>query len=238
MSINLSIPIVCYLGDFLPKDNSTLSKQKISLIYSKTSDFIGHREIRYSGSFITEFTYNTSGVEVSKATITSLETGAITVDIYRHLTKTAYSKFYLFIEASLIECTTSQVGHGMIASETLTASPIDNITNDWAGAFMHSSWYCFLKDADHNEIGHREIYYSSEFSDINTSYDVKENSQFECLREFDREDLNQYGSLKRFINHCKIIDTSPKQNMTSSGIILDIGSNLEFHKTEAKKLKN
>jgi hypothetical protein len=144
-------------------------------------------------------------------------------------------KFYHIIDSSIFECTSSVVGKDILSYETFTSGELESKLT-WKNVLSNKSWFCFLRDSDRNDIGHRYIYVYDDYSFIDTKFDNNLNSQFECLRLTSEKTLNEYGSLQRFIDYCKIYDIDKKLQYSKGGIILNDNLSVHYHKTMSKKL--
>jgi hypothetical protein len=254
MVINFSLPIVCYmkffnefkrgttwntrLKNFLNNKNEEVSNYWISTIYSSTDKFIGLRELEFGSDHFIERTFDSLGNQISYSGIPSIEPSYIDIRINFLKSDKVISKFYQLIDTYILECVTTEVGKDILSFETLTAPPPDSNNENWDTVFSNQSWYCFLKDSDHNEIGYREINIGKNYCYVKTSFNNKINSQYEHLERIDKKSIDEYGSLFRYIEYLKLYNQDGQSKFSKGGILLDTSSDIEYHKSQSQKLKS
>jgi hypothetical protein len=233
--INFSIPIVCYLKHLLTKNND-YNKYWISNIYKSTGEFIGYRTINFQDKSLLIETINDNKELISREFISTFEKDYLDTRI-NFVNSIEISKFYQIVDSSILECVTTEIGSNILSYETLTCEPIQSSKDLWTDISQHGQWMCFLKDSEHNEIGTRKIYVYDDYSFIDTEFTQNKNSQFECLRLVTEKILEEFGSISRYINHCKILDSDSKTKLSKGGIILDTSKSIDEHLNIRKLLK-
>jgi hypothetical protein len=234
--INFSVPIVCYLRHLLSK-KIDYTKYWISNVYKSSGEFIGYRTINFQDKSLVIETINDKNTLVSREYISTVNEDHLDTRINFINPSLEISKFYQIIDSSILECVTTEIGSNILSFETLTTSPIKSTKNLWSDISQHSEWMCFLKDSDHNEIGTRRIYVYDDYSFIDTEFNENHKSQYEYLRLVSLSILSQYGSIDRYINHCKTIDFDGKTKLSKGGIILDSSNSVDEHKRIRNLLK-
>ncbi|MDH6155246.1 hypothetical protein M2124_001529 [Polynucleobacter sphagniphilus] len=234
--MNFSIPLVCYLKHLLT-NKVDYNKYWISNLYKSSGEFIGYRTINFQNSSLVIETINDKNTLISRENILTVKEDHLDTRINFINPSLEISKFYQIIDSSILECVTTEIGSNILSFETLTTSPMKSTKNLWSDISQHSEWMCFLKDSDHNEIGTRRIYVYDDYSFIDTEFNENHKSQYECLRLVSQSILSQYGSIDRYINHCKILDSDSKTKLSKGGIILDSSESIDEHKRIRNLLK-
>ncbi len=255
MLVHFSLPIVCYLKSFNQIHEEKTLFQKVfkpnnlqtnaiwvSNIFDSNNVFIGYRYVELISENITCNTYNALDEHVSTEILSNIDDGYIeTITTFNDRKKPQLKKSYVLIDNSIIECSTIEVWQGEIKTEslkfeTLTSEPIDGATN-WVNICKHDSWFCFLKDGDHREVGTRQIWIGSADCALETSYDKLNKRQSEYLNLVPNDAINKHGTIENYRNFLKRNIADPKVNMSRGGIVLDVNLSLEHHKEQAKKTK-
>ena len=218
--------------------NKNFPNYWISTIYSSSHKFMGLREVIFNNEFVFERTYDSLGTQISYTEIPIIEPSYIDTKIRFLDSDRVISKFYNLIDSHIVECVTTEVGGDILSFETLTGIPTDSKEICWETVFSNHSWYCFLRDSDHKEVGHREIKVGNEFCSVHTTFDNKLNSQYEYLERVDKNSIDEYGSLDRYIEYLKLYNLEGQSKFSKGGILLDTSSDIEYHKSQSQKLKS
>ena len=227
--MNFSIPIVCYLKHIL-SNKIDYNKYWISNIYKYSGEYIGCRTINFKSKSLVIETVDDQNTQISSEYISASKEDHLDTRINFINPSKEISKFYQIIDSSVLECVTTEIGSNILSFETLTTSPVKSSKNLWNDISQHGEWMCFLKDSEHNEIGTRRIYVYDDYSFIDTEFNQNQKSQYECMRLVSLSQLSEFGSIDRFINHCKILDSDSKTKMTKGGIIVDTSKSIDEHK--------
>ncbi len=192
----------------------------------------------FSYEFPFERTYDIHNNQISYSGVPTIESNFIEVKTNFLQSDKVISKFYNLIDAHTIECVTSEIDKDILSFELFTCVPPDSEEVNWSNIFSNLSWYCLLYDSDHNEIGNREVSIGSEYCCVETTRNKDTLSQTEYLRPFDKNLVDEYGSIFRYIEFLKVYYQEGPSKFSKGGILLATSFDAEYHKLQIQKLKS
>ncbi len=249
-----SLPIVCYLENFIfPKNeeisvterlknifwknNDTPFEKKfeiwLSHIYSKNKKYLGYRVIEKSNDIEVK-TYSGTDKIISREVIGEIESNYIKTNTYLYDSESSISRFYYIVDSHQLECTISD-NSKILGHETFSSTPKLNY-HTWKNLLSHKDWFCRIWDSEGNKIGNRSIEIFENSTRVDLDFEDEKNSQFEIIRKIPENLIEIYGSIANYQNRFKAYDIGTDDVFSEGGIILDSDENLEKHKAIAKKL--